>query len=396
MTARILFLTTSSNWPLTDGKRQRTWFLLEALSKKFTVDVLLIGYQKDKEEFNTATSSVNKLYFVNNPQIDFSTISLPSYILSKKRRTAKKIYLKDLNDFFYNLYIENHYTFLFSRYLQPLLYLNLPKKIKVICDLDDVYFETQQSRIKNEVTILQKLKLKILYHLGVRKVKKIINRIDIPIIVKESDRSFYGLQTAACLPNLPFSYFIESRNLSLDNSICVSSSELKFGFIGKLSYKPNYLGLLHFIHFVWNPLIINNFNSRLVIAGSGEIPEKLRKVIETSKNIDLLGFVAVPELFWKEISVLVVPISEGGGSNIKIAEAFIQGITVIAHPFAARGYNDFIESGHLILPKDDRNWIEIMNSTFISTPEQKQILHNKAKELYDFDFWNETLLTIIS
>ena len=59
----ILFLTTSANWPLTDGKRQRTWFLLKALSVKYTVDVLLIGYQDDKNQFNITTSSTNKLYF---------------------------------------------------------------------------------------------------------------------------------------------------------------------------------------------------------------------------------------------------------------------------------------------------------------------------------------------
>jgi hypothetical protein len=50
MKPSILFVTTSSNWPLTDGKRQRTWFLIEALSEKFNVDLLFIGYQSEKNQ----------------------------------------------------------------------------------------------------------------------------------------------------------------------------------------------------------------------------------------------------------------------------------------------------------------------------------------------------------
>ncbi len=90
---KILFITTSSNWPLTDGKRQRTWFLLEALSKKYSVDVLLISYQKDKDEFNSTTSSVNELFFVNIPNLGLSKINLPNVLLSKKQRTQKKYFL---------------------------------------------------------------------------------------------------------------------------------------------------------------------------------------------------------------------------------------------------------------------------------------------------------------
>ena len=393
---RILFITTSSNWPLTDGKRQRTWFLLEALSKKYSVDVLLISYQKDQHEFNTTTSSVNELFFVNMNNLGLSKISLPHFLLSKKQRIQKKIFFDDLNDFFCNLYLQNKYTFLFSRYLQPLLFLNIPKEIKVICDIDDVYFELQQSKINNEKNFKIKLKLKMLYYLEINKIKGILNRIDIPIIVKETDRKFYGLNTASSLPNLPFSFFIDKRNLIIDKNNETKPAKLVFGFIGKLSYGPNYKGLIHFIDSVWKSFIEDNSNAELVIAGSGEIPNLLREKVTSSKNIDLIGFVETPELFWDKISVLIVPVAEGGGSNIKIAEAFINGKRVIAHPFASRGYNDFVESGHLILPKDTNSWINTMSSSRISSLEEVIHLIRKAEFCFDINQWNEKLNTIIS
>ena len=393
---RILFITTSSNWPLTDGKRQRTWFLLEALSRKYSVDILLISYQKDKDEFNVTNSSVNELFFVNMSNLGLSKISLPNFLLSKKQRIQKKIFFDELNDFFYKLYNKNKYTFLFSRYLQPLLFFNIPKEVKVICDVDDVYFETQQSKIGNEKDFKKKLKLKILYYLELKKIKSILNRIDIPIIVKETDSKFYGLNTASCLSNLPFSFFINKQNLAEEDNKKILTDKLIFGFIGKLSYGPNYLGLIDFINSVWNSFVENNSQVKLLIAGSGEIPQKLIEVINYSKNIDLMGFVETPELFWDKISVLVVPIAEGGGSNIKIAEAFIYGKKVIAHPFASRGYDGFVESGHLILPKDIDSWIKAISSARISSSEEVDHLIREAKFYFDLDQWNEKLNSIIS
>ncbi len=393
---KILFMTTSSNWPLTDGKRQRTWFLLEALSKTYIVDVLLISYQKDKDEFNITTSMVNELFFVNMSNLGLSKINIPNVLLSKKNRIQKGLFFEELNDFFYKLFNKNKYTFLFSRYLQPLLFLNIPREIKVICDIDDVYFETQQSKIDNEKNFKNKLKLKILYYLELKKIKSKLNRIDIPIIVKETDRKFYGLNTASCLPNLPFSFFINKENLIIDKNNETKPAKLVFGFIGKLSYGPNYKGLIDFINSVWNSFVENNSHAELLIAGSGEIPQKLSEVINSSKNIDLMGFIETTELFWDKISVLVVPIAEGGGSNIKIAEAFIYGKKVIAHPFASRGYDGFVESGHLILPKDIDSWIKAISSARISSSEEVDHLIREAKFYFDLEQWNEKLNSIIS
>jgi hypothetical protein len=235
-----------------------------------------------------------------------------------------------------------------------------------------------------------------LYFLELKKIKSILNRIDIPIIVKETDRKYYGLNYAYCLQNLPFSYYTKNKKLNIDKHKEINSQKLVFGFIGKLSYGPNYKGLIHFIDSVWNSYIENNSHAELLIAGSGEIPQKLNEVINSSKNIDLIGFVETPELFWNKISVLIVPIAEGGGSNIKIAEAFIYGKKVIAHPFASRGYDGFLESGHLILPKDIDSWIKAISSARISSSEEVDHLIQKAKFYFDLDQWNEKLNSIIS
>jgi glycosyltransferase involved in cell wall biosynthesis len=395
MKPSILFVTTSSNWPLTDGKRQRTWFLIEALSEKFNVDLLLIGYQSEKNQIEKSTNAINKLFFFDIADANLPNLGYPFFLLSKKQKSNNSFLINQIENLFSELNGKNQYSFVFSRYIWPLLILSLPKEVKVVCDIDDVYFEAQKSRIQNETNFLRKLKLQVLFVFGTKKVKKLVGRIDIPIIVKESDRTFYGLKKAVCVPNIPFGFYIDKES-TIHNAIINPAETMKFGFIGKLSFRPNYLGLIEFINSVWNPLIKVKSEIRLVIAGSGEMPEVLKKTIEKSKNIDLLGYVESPEIFWNQISTLIVPIGEGAGSNIKIAEAFIYGKAVIANPFASRGYENFKDSTYLILPKNNEEWIESMTSINVISSDQSNILSTKAKKLFDLKNWNQTLLDALS
>ncbi len=395
MKSSILFVTKSSNWPLTDGKRQRTWFLIEALSEKFNVDLLLIGCESENNQIEISTNTIKNIYFFDTTKANLPDVGYPTFLLSKKQKSSNDFFYNKLNQLFCQLNNENKYSFVFSRYLWPLLLLSLPQKIKIVCDVDDVYFEAQKSRIQKETNFLRKLKLQVFFFIGTKKVKELLNRIDVPIIVKESDRIYYGLKKAVCLPNIPFGFHIDNK-FQINNTFQNFSEIVKFGFIGKLSYRPNYQGLIDFINLVWNPLMKNKLEARLVIAGSGEMPKKLAKLILDSKNIDFLGFVKSPNEFWSQISYLIVPIAEGAGSNIKVAEAFIYGKFVIANPFASRGYEEFIGSEYLRLPKNNQEWIKIMNNIELPNINKTKCLSAKANELFNLELWKQNLLNSVS
>ena len=98
------------------------------------------------------------------------------------------------------------------------------------------------------------------------------------------------------------------------------------------------------------------------------------------------------ETFWNQISTLIVPIGEGAGSNIKIAEAFIYGKAVIANPFASRGYDAFVGDPCLYLSKNDNDWIQIMTNLSVPSPEQMETTALKARTLFDIEQWNQILL----
>ena len=257
----ILFLTAAANWPLTDGKRQRTWFLIEGISKEYDVDVLFIGNVSDFEEVKKSDNSVRNYYFIKLTDLKF--IHPSAFIFfSKDKKTARSNFFKEFEVLYLKLQESNQYKFIFSRYVSPLIAFPKKQNIKIICDVDDVYFETQRTRIQNEANFYVKNKLKLLFYLGSMNIKKIYSRIDLKLIVKLSDTTFPKLNNALVIPNLPFGYFVNGVTLIESESKLVNKSEIRIGFIGKLSYKPNYEGLIRFITSVWMPLQKTKFKGK--------------------------------------------------------------------------------------------------------------------------------------
>lgn len=383
----VLFITTSSNWPLTDGKRQRTWFLIEGLAKKYIVDILFIGFEGEKDKINPGTS-VNEVFFVDLKEC--SDIRLESIALT--RNSKQKAFLKKTQEYIKSLYTAKNYSFVFSRYIDPLQFFPLQTDIKIICDIDDVYQEKATTRIQNEKGILRKMKLRGLHYFGAKKASKIYSRINTPIVVKESDKKVKGLHNSVCLPNLPFGYFLKSDTNQPEISD-FEKTQNHFGFIGKLSYQPNYEGLLFFINSVWKILIQKGFKGKFMIAGSGKIPAVLEQAFTETENIELLGFVESSEVFWNKINVLIVPVFQGGGSNIKVAEALINGKTVVAHPFSARGYESFTETTGLFLPKTEQQWQELLQNITIDE-HRINAVKAEAQKAFDLEKWNSKLLEI--
>lgn len=339
---------------------------------------------------------INQLFFIELNDSKLFQPGYPSFLLSKSQKQKKETVKKELNEVEKKI-SPSYYSFLFSRYIHPLLMLSLDIKIKIVCDVDDIYFEVQQSKIRNTKDYIKKLKLFFFYVSAKRKIKKILYRIDYPIVVKDSDRKFFSIQKAICLQNLPFGYFLNKAEGPNETEINSKSAQTTtFGFIGKLSYGPNFMGLIAFIKLIWNPLLKKGFQGKFIIAGSGKIDPSLEKCINASSNILFLGFIENAVDFWNKIDVLTVPVNEGGGTNIKIAEAFMYGKKVIASSFSSRGFQSFIKDGSLIVPEDNKDWMEEIQNQYSDSTKIKISIKENAQKVFDLHVWNRELLDYLN
>lgn len=107
-------------------------------------------------------------------------------------------------------------------------------------------------------------------------------------------------------------------------------------FIGGMSWYPNREAMLFFAKHVW-PLLkqkIPNIHMHVV----GETPPQ--DIIDFSKHDDhyhVHGFVDNVKDIFNKAGIYVCPISDGGGTKLKILDALAMGKPIVAHPIACEG-----------------------------------------------------------
>lgn len=138
-------------------------------------------------------------------------------------------------------------------------------------------------------------------------------------------------------------FFPQPKNEKVNNLI----------FAGRLNWYPNEDAMLFFAKEVW-PLLRNQMPDVVMnVVGSSPNPYLLKLAAEDN-NFIVHGFVDDVRDYISSASIYVCPIRDGGGTKLKMLDAFAMGIATVAHPIACEGLDT----------KDD------FNVLLASTPEQ--------------------------
>ncbi len=375
----ILFISFSGPLPNTDGKRQRTNAILDALSSKYRVDFLIVDNLNEFQIASKAFQSrnINFLYFTTNRD---------SWVYKVKKKIGYSfIGDKGLNTFIKELNEKNQYSFVFSRYINPVS--SIPNNLKIICDIDDDFFELFQSKKILENNLVSKLILHFRYLINLNKYKHLISKIDLAFFVKnEKNKLCYN----EILPNLPFQLL---TNSNLDFTSCDSINLL---FVGKLSYKPNLDGIKWFLQEIWPYLNENIKKIELTIVSS--VPfysEEMNSIITSYSNIQVLYNVDSIQEVYKKNSVVIAPVFQGGGSSIKIVESLMMGRPVITSEFGCRGFENAVNEGFIIPCFTKFDYLNGINSIFTSNLEIEKFqneIYLWSKNEYNLKDWRLNLL----
>lgn len=208
-----------------------------------------------------------------------------------------------------------------------------------ILDIDDLRSQIHEAVAKQPGDRIKRLKALRQAILWRRRERVLLNRFGIVTVCSEKDRNFLG--DSDRIHVIPNGFEAPSREPAR-----MPADPPRVGFIGTLCYEPNVEGIRWFIDHVW-PLIKQvHGDARLRLAGM----KTDDGIAETGPDIDGLGFV---EDAGKEIeswSAFIVPIKVGGGTRIKIAEAFSRKSPVVSTSLGAYGYP--LENGRECLLAD--------------------------------------------
>src|SRR5262249_29834822 len=149
----------------------------------------------------------------------------------------------------------------------------------------------------------------------------------------------------------------------------------RFGFIGHLGYEPNRDAIDWFGRYVWPDIVGALPDAELRIVGSEREFLRARHLPGVS-----LGYVADPTDEMATWTAMIVPVRIGGGTRVKISEAFVRRIPVIATRLGAFGY-DVASDRELLLADEPRAFAHACIRIF-TEPGLAKRLTVAASELY--------------
>lgn len=176
-----------------------------------------------------------------------------------------------------------------------------------------------------------------------RRERLFLERFVTTSVCSEADRIYFsGGPGVHVIPNgFPCPRELPRRNLIPGTP--------RLGFIGLFSYAPNIEGVRWFLRECWPAIrkAIPNAQLRLI----GKDTDGILK--PTEPGVDALGWVGDPAEEIATWSAMIVPVHFGGGTRIKIAEAFSRKCPTVATSLGAFGYD--VANGRQLLIADKPN-----------------------------------------
>jgi glycosyltransferase involved in cell wall biosynthesis len=109
-------------------------------------------------------------------------------------------------------------------------------------------------------------------------------------------------------------------------------------FVGSMNWYPNVDAMLFFLREIWPGLKKRVPGATMDIAGSSP-PASLLKLARSLADVAVHGYLPDVRPLIDSAAVFVCPIRDGGGTKLKILDAFAMKKCVVAHPIACEGIN---------------------------------------------------------
>lgn len=207
-------------------------------------------------------------------------------------------------------------------------------------DIDDIPSSYLQCIAQTGRMPVQRWKARTQGVLLHRRERRYTDRFTTLSVCSEADRNYLADARVHVIPN----GFSRPKS---DPKRNVATQPPCLGFIGLYSYAPNFEGVRWFLQEVW-PIIrraVPGIRFRLV----GRDTDGSLK--PTAPGVDALGWLNDPADEIATWSAMVVPIRLGGGTRIKLVDAFSRRCPVVSTRFGAYGYP--VEHGRQLLLADD-------------------------------------------
>jgi len=161
-------------------------------------------------------------------------------------------------------------------------------------------------------------------------------------------------------------------------------------FVGGMGWPPNREGISHFTERVLPRILARVPGARLRLVGeAGEFARG-------TPGVEVVGFASDLAAEYRRAAAVVVPIRQGAGSCVKLAEAAGFGRPIVATTFAALGYEGLLEPGRDLLAADGDEEFAGHCIRLLTDAALGASLANSAKAVADRDLCQPAIDRIVA
>jgi glycosyltransferase involved in cell wall biosynthesis len=215
----------------------------------------------------------------------------------------------------------------------------------------------------------------------------VADRVDYLVPISEEDESRFKEEGT----DTPIFTIPAGLNLN-EYAFTKLPSEPSLFFIGALDWRPNQEGVLWFLDHVFGPLLKEEPEIRLHVAGRNA-PARFIKIFD-HPNITFHGEVEDALSFIQSYSIMLAPLLSGSGIRIKILEAMALGRPVVTTTTGIEG----IPAKNLenVMVEDDPHKFKDLLIKLIREPEDSARLGSEGRKLIVREFDNFELSNRLS
>jgi glycosyltransferase involved in cell wall biosynthesis len=407
---KVLFVAGRPPYPLDTGAKIRSWHILASLCGKYDVDVLCYRENEDSFSWNEAAKKigVRRLVEIDNPKLNYQ-VSFSMFMSATIRSlpvTVIKYQTKVMTEMFQE-FLRNRYDIVHIEHVHLAGLLKYVTDSEIVCSLDAHNVETQiAKRMCNlESSPFRKTALAIHAWNMYKFEKCAFSRSDFIMAVSREDADLIKAMSAAESPRVSLvengvdiEYFTPALTgggaSTSSKHDATSDGEESIVFVGSMDWLPNIDGVKWFVEETLPLIRKQKPYCRLSIVGRNPHPS-ISALTNPEEGIVVTGTVDDVRTFVREASVAVVPLRYGGGTRLKILEAFAMGTPVVSTALGCEGIT--YENGeHLLLAETPREITEaciLLMDNEKKAAEISRAARQLALEKYSWDAITEKMLT---
>lgn len=151
----------------------------------------------------------------------------------------------------------------------------------------------------------------------------------------------------------------------------------KLIFIGTLDWYPNTRAVRYIANEIWPLLREKNLDAEIDIIGSNP-PQDLVELSKKDARFRVHGYVDDLAVYLEDAAIYLCPIDDGGGTKLKVLDAFAAGKAVVAHPIACEGLA-VTENENVIFAQTSDQYVQKIQA-LIENENKRQTLERNARK----------------